>query len=357
MKKEKNISRRNFLANTTKIGASLLGGYWALNFMPRNLWAAPEKRKLKFAHLTYCLGLHVPGVVGRLEMPGEYYGYGPPIVHKFQKGTENLAMTLAGTTEFSQNDPLLPIRAKESGQDIKVIASGYQWTTLVITVNTDKIKSWSDFEKPGIRIGLGPRGGMQEAYFITAFKKHGVDINKPMMLEIGGSGSRMRAFLAGKIDASLQHLDQVWKMKARGPFDFLAYPYEIFDYWTQEILAVSGKWLSKKENERAAVDVIKCVLRSIKKTNDDPAWYIKKYRQYATTKLEGVTDDDIMKLYKSLKNDLKLWPLDLGYNHENFDKVREYYQLANLEKGIIKTKDLFLMDYFLQAQEELKKEV
>lgn len=357
MTNTKGISRRRFLIDATKAGATVLGGCGAIALSPHQIWAATEKRSLKFARLTYCLGLHVPGTVGRFEMPVKYYGYGPPVVHKFQKGIEAITMTLAGTTEFAQCDPVLPIRAAETGKDIKVIASGYEWTTLVVTVNSDKIKTWKDFEKPGIRVGIASKGAMQSAYWNTALKKNGVDMKKVMFIEIGGSGSRMRAFLAGKIDASLQHLDQVWKMEKMGPYKFLAYPNEIFDYWNQEILAVSGKWLKKKENERAAVDVIKGVMRAIKKTREDPDWYVEKYRKWATTKLKGVTDDDIKKLYNALKNDLGLWPEDLGYSHEKFDKVRILYQDAGYDKGTVKTEDLFLMEYYDQAREELKKEL
>lgn len=302
--------------------------------MPGVVGAQAQKaRSLQFTIQGFTLAIHIPELIAlREELPK--LGYEAPKVDRIETMQVLTQSVVAGTTEIGDADIVSGIRAYEAGADLKVIGLVYNSTSQVLVVNADKIKSFEDFKRPENAIALNSRGDFIYVLLSGAFANNNVDINDTTIVEIGGSGSRMRALLGGRVAAVPVHFDQAEDILKQGNYKLLVEPWKVFNPWVSEAWLVQSKWLESKENQRAAVDLNKAMITSFRRSNADYEYFAAGFRKYCTIKDAATTPDDVIKpIWQKLSTEIKAWPNDGGFKREYFKQLFPIYRKAGALKA------------------------
>ena len=203
----------------------------------------------------------------------------------------------------------------------------------------------------------GGKGDITHVMLLGPLIKHGVDISKLTIVEIGGSGGRLRALLSGRVQAVPIHFDQAAEVLKQGPYKVFFQPWEFYRLWVNEVWACSGAWLKKPGNARAAVDVLKATTLAFRRANRDFNWYLQMYRKYATIpKANETTEETLKPLWTKLVNDVRAWP---DYNILTASDMKDLlpiYKAAGDIQGTLKIRDIMDTSYAEQAMKELRKQ-
>jgi NitT/TauT family transport system substrate-binding protein len=335
------------------MGTGLVGGGW-LAGAGRRAAEAQGGRVLGINLLGYTLGIHVPGISAVLDLLPAMPGYAAPKMARLDQ-IRTLTQTLvAGAAEIGQTDPITVFRAVESGADLKVIGNIYLNTSLVFVANADKIREFKDLEKPGVTVAINGKGDVTHVMLVGPLLKRGADLKKVNLIEIGGSGARMRALLAKRVDAVPMHFDQAAQVAKQGNFKVLLEPWKEYRAWINEVWAVPGPWLRKPENQRVAVDVMKATLTAFRRANTDLPWYVEKYRKYATIpKAAEATEEELRPLWRGFVEDVKAWPPSNDFHVETFRELLPVYRAAEAVAGTVKLEQVLDTSFTEQALKEL----
>src|SRR5262249_13807832 len=131
-------------------------------------------------------------------------------------------------------------------------------------------------------------------------------------------------------------------------------PWKVYSPWLSEAWLVTSSWLEKPENQRFAVDVLKCMLTAFRSANADFNYFANAYRKYAT--IDGAakaTDEQLKPIWPHLVNDIKAWPNDGGFHLAYFKQLVPFYQTAGVLRSGAKIDDLIEPRYLDQALKEL----
>lgn len=316
------ITRRKTLQLlSTAAGAGLAGS------LGLPAWGA-DPRALHAQVLGYTLSIHIPGIAGLRDGLPEL-GYAPPITKRIESMQVLTQILVAGATEVGESDVVSALRASNAGADLRLIGLVYNNTSQVVVVNSDKIKTFEDFKNPENVIAMNSKGDFLYVMLSGLLARHGIDINKATLVEVGGSGSRMRALLAGRVAAVPVHFDQAAKIVKQGNFKVMIKPWDVFNPWLSEAWLVNGAWLDDKKNQRMATDLVKAVIKSFRLANRDLGYFADKYRKYATVKhAKTTTDEQLRPIWSQLVNDIKAWPDDGGFKRSYFQKLVPTYKAA-----------------------------
>lgn len=309
-------------------------------------------RPLKVNLLGFALGIHVPSTAALLDiMPT--MGYAPAAQRMDQIRT--LTQTLiAGAAELGETDSITVMSAVESGADLKIVSLYYMHTSLVFVANADKVRDFKDLENPANVVAVNGKGDITHVMLLGPMIKRGVDVSKVNIVEIGGSGARMQALLSGRVQAVPVHFDQAAEVAKKGNFKVLLEPWKEYKAWINEIWAVSGSWLKKKENERAVIDVIKAQMMANRKANADLSWYVDGYRRHVTLpNAKEATEDGLRPIWEKLSKEIGAWPRTIEMKHEYWDDLLPVYKQANAIQGKIKVDQVVETSLAQQAASEL----
>ena len=244
--------------------------------------------------------------------------------------------------------------AVESGADLKIVSLWYMHTSLVFVANADKVREFKDLEKPGNVVAVNGKGDITHVMLMGPLLKRGVDVSKVNLVEIGGSGARMQALLSGRVQAVPVHFDQAAEVEKRGNYKVLLEPWKEYKAWINEIWAVSGAWLKKKENERAMIDLIKAQMTAFRKANADPAWYVDGYRRHVTLpNAKEATQDSVRPVWEKLSKEIGAWPNTIEMKREYWDDLLPVYKQSNAIQGKIKVDQVVETSLARQAASEL----
>jgi len=323
------INRRHFLKTTGIAGAAILasGGL-------SQLLAAT--RRLTINVPGNSLGVHIPYMAAINDILPTLGDYGPADwqrVPKLQTITQSI---LTGTTEVGAGDAISTLRAVEAGAKLKIIGNAFMNTSLVFVVNGDRIKEDSDLEKSDVTLAVNSKGDFTHVMLVGPLTKRGVKMDKVNVITMGGSGARMRALLAGKIDGVPIHFDQASAVAKEGNFKVMIEPAKEFDAFLGEVWIVGEEWLAKPENEKAAVDLLKATIMGFRKANSDPAWYAEMYRKYGTdNNMKDATDAEIEVVRKALGEDIGCWPNDMRHSMDVYKSLVPVYKSAGAIGGTV----------------------
>jgi NitT/TauT family transport system substrate-binding protein len=315
---------------------------------------AQEKRSLHFELVGYTLGIHVPAVMAVRDTLLQA-GYAASQVDRIESMEVIAKSVIAGSTEIGDTDVVSALRSTQAGAQACLVGLVYNSTDQVLLVNADKIKSYEDFKKPSNSIALNAVGDFIYVMVSGALARHNVDIDDVTIVEIGGSGSRLKALLAGRVAAVPVHFDQAASVMKQGNFKVLVKPWKEYPHWFSEGWFVSRKWLDNKDNQRAVVDLNKAVIASFRKANTDFKYFADGYRKYATTHGHAnVTDEVLHPAWKELVTEIKAWPSDGGFKREYFKELLPTYRRAHaLKKGKVDLDTAIEPKYVEQALKEL----
>jgi NitT/TauT family transport system substrate-binding protein len=331
------------------LGAGIAGG----GTLASHLAFAQAQRVLKFQLLGFTLSIHVPSYAAVHDILPSM-GYGTSSVTRIKQiriATQNM---VAGTAELGETDPPTVLRAAEAGADLKIIGHFYNNTTLVLVANSDKVKSAEDLAKPGIRIAIASKGDVTHVVLVGPMQNRGIDPDKLTFVEMAGSGTRMRALLADRVDASLIHFDQAERVAKQGNFKVVIEPHKEYPVWVNEVWVANGAWLANAQNRRAAVDVLKATLIAFRRANDDLDWFTDKYRKFASFKnSKDATPEQLRPVWEALRGPINAWPKDMGFNVENFRGLLPAYKASGAIAGTVDLDSVVQTQYVEQALDEL----
>ena len=316
---------------------------------------AQEARALDINLLGFALGVHVPTTAAILDLLPEMQGYAPPNTQRMDQ-IRTLTQTLvAGAADVGETDPITTFRAVEAGADLKIIGLWYMHTSLVFVVDGDRVQSFKDLENPDNVIAINSRGDITEVMLVGPLLREGVDIGKLNIIEVGGSGARMRALLAGRVQAVPVHFDQAAAIADEGNYKVLLEPWKEYDAWVNEVWVTNGEWLRQPGNERAAVDLMKATIAGFRKANDDFAWYADAYRRHVTlADANQASDESIRPLWEGLSQQIGAWPQDMDLRRDHFEALLPVYKAAGAVEGTVDVQAVVDTSFMQQALDELR---
>ncbi len=339
------ITRRHSLAMVAGVGAASLFG----RSMPA---AAQAGRALKIMIQGFAPAMHIPENVALREGLAEL-GYAPIIdrIESMQVITQSI---IAGSTELADADVVGVMRASEVGADIRIIGLVYRNTSQVFVVNADKIKSYADFKDPTNAIALNSRGDFIYVLLSGVLAQNKIDLEDTTIVEMGGSGSRMRALLSGRVAAVPVHFDQALTLVKQGNYKVLIEPWKEYKNWFSEVWAVTGAWADNKDNHRAAIDINKAMIKSFRRANADYNYFAEGYRKYGTDTDASKAPDEMLKpIWERLSKEIRAWPDDGGLNRDAFKELLPVYRKAGAIKGEPNLNKVIETRFVEQALQEL----
>jgi NitT/TauT family transport system substrate-binding protein len=291
---------------------------------PGRLFAADP---LKVMNLGFALGIHCPPTKGLVE---ELPKLGVEIeMQRFQRTRDSVQAVIGGAGEVGVSGPIVVLRGTQAGNDLRILGNFYLHASLVVAANTDQIKSWKDFEKSDVTVGINSQGDITQVLIIGGLLRNGVDVGKVNWADVGGSGSRMRALLAKRIQATVIHFDQIPLVQKEGNYTAMLEPAKMYDPWVNEVVYCRGEWLERPENRDRAVKVMKAVISASRKANGSFDYYKDSFLKYATIKGKENMPDDAMRAYwDAIAHQIGVWPADNRFQRSNFEKLMPYYKAA-----------------------------
>jgi NitT/TauT family transport system substrate-binding protein len=350
------ISRREVLKSLAMgAGAGLLGG-GAVDFAAGRAAQAQGGRVLDIAIVGFTLGIHVPSIVAMKEILPTFPGYAAAKTTRFASQRVITQTIVSGQGDIGAGDPIITLRAVEAGADVKMIGLVFNSTSLVFVVNGNKIKELSDLQKPGTVVAVNSKGDFTHVLLVGPLLKRGVDLGKVTVVEIGGSGGRTKALLAGRVDAVPVHFDQAQALAKEGNYPVLLDPAKEYKAWFGEVYFATAEWLKKPENKKAAVDLLKANLMAFRKASKDYAWFAEEYRKHSTVENAAKQGDNVIRpVWDVLVKQVKAWPDAMEtFTAANFKELIPTYKAAESLEGKVDVEKAVDRTYLEQALKELK---
>ena len=347
------LSRRKVIKGlTVAAGAGVLGR----SMLPVGdvAWAQGG-RALDIPIVGFALGSHVPSLVAMKDILPTFPGYAPAKTTRFASQRVITQTIISGSGDIGGGDPIITIRAAEAGADVKIIGLVFNNTSLVFVVNGNKIKQLQDLQKPGTVVAVNSKGDFTHVLLIGPLLKRGVDLGKVTVVEIGGSGARTKALLAGRVDAVPVHFDQALDLAKQGNYPVLLEPSTEYPAWFGEVYFAMADWLKRPENRRAAVDLLKAHLLAFRRASKDFAWYADQYRKYSTNPDAAKESNEALRpVWDTLVQKINSWPGAMEpFTVENFKGLLPVYKAADAIQGTANIEKVIDRSYLDQAVKEL----
>jgi NitT/TauT family transport system substrate-binding protein len=315
--------------------------------------AASAADTVKCINLGFALGIHCPPTYGITD---ECPKLGLQVeMQRFQRMRDVLQTVMGGTGEIGIAEPILLLRGRQADNDLVMFGNFYLHTTLVVAVNTDHIQNWKDLEKPDVTVGINSQGDITQVMIIGGFLKAGGDLAKVKWADVGGSGTRLRALLSKRVQATVVHFDQVPEIQKSGNYKVILVPHREYDPWINEIVFARGDWLKNPANRRKAVAFMKGVIAASRRGTADFGYYKTAFLKHATLKEKDTMPEAEMQAHwKTLAQDIGVWPADNAFRTVHIEKLLPYYRAAKaIEEKPIDLSAAMDLSIVAQALKEL----
>ena len=291
---------------------------------PSSVLAASQ---LRLMNLGFVLGIHCPPTRGVVE---ELPAMGVELeMQRFKKIRDNVQAVLGGAGDVGIAGPIVLLRSIQAGSDVRIFGNFYVHTSLVVVANADVIGSWQDFEKDEVTVGINSQGDITQVMTMGGLMKNGADLANVKWADIGGSGSRMRALIAKRIQATVIHFDQVPRVQQEGNYKVMLVPAEHYDPWVNEVVYTTKGWLERDENRATAVTVMKAIITAGRKANADFGYYRDAFLEYATIKgKDKMPEEKMRSYYQTIAHDMGVWPADNAFRAANIEALMPFYKAA-----------------------------
>jgi len=339
---------------TLGAGVGFVDGRLQDAFEGATAWAQTG-RVLDIPIVGFTLGIHVPSIVAMKEILPSLPGYAPAKTTRFASQRVITQTIVSGQGDVGAGDPIITLRAAEAGADVKIIGLVFNSTSLVFVVNGNKIKQLQDLQKPGIVVAVNSKGDFTHVLLVGPLLKRGVDLSKVTVVEIGGSGARTRALLAGRVDAVPVHFDQAYDLAKQGNYPVLLDPAKEYKAWFGEVYLTTAEWLKRPENKRAAVDLLKANLMAFRRATKDFVWFADQYRKHSTVQDAAKTPDETIRpVWDVLREQVNAWPGAMEtFTVENFKELIPVYKAAEALEATVNVDKVVDRTYLEQALKEL----
>ena len=299
------------------------------------------------------LGVHIPYMAALYEILPTM-GYGVPDVERVSKLQTITQSILTGSVEIGAGDAISALRAVEAGADLRIIGNAFMHTSLVFVVNADKVPSLQDVTNDDVTLAVNSTGDFTHVMVLGPLLKEGIDVNDVNFVTMGGSGTRMRALLAGKVDGVPIHFDQATEVAKQGNFKTLIEPAKVYDAFLGEVWITSAEWLEKPENRKAAKDLLVATITAFRRANEEFNWYAEMYRKYGTDEsMPNATDDEIRVTWQALGQDIGTWPADMRHQMSVYEELLPVYKEAGAIQGTVDLSEVVVTGLVDEALAEL----
>ena len=308
---------------------------------------------VKCINLGFVLGIHCPPTYGIVD---ECPKFGLQVeMQRFQRMRDVMQTISGGTGDIGVAEPILLLRSRQAGNDLVIFGNFYLHTTLVVVVNTDSIQTWKDLEKPDVTVGINSQGDITQVMIIGGFLKNGGDLSKVKWADVGGSGTRLRALLSKRVQATVVHFDQVPEIHKSGNYKVILVPHREYNPWINEIVFARGDWLKNEANRKKAVAFMKGIIIASRRGTADFAYYKTSFLKYATLKEKDTMPEAEMRAHwDTLAHDIGVWPADNAFRVASIEKLLPYYRAAKaIEDKPIDLKAAIDLGIVAQALKEL----
>ena len=289
--------------------------------------AARAADSVKCVTVGFVLGIHSPPTQGMLD---ECPKLGLQVeLQRFQSLRVVLQTVIGGSSEIGVGEPIQLLSARQAGNDLVMFGNYYLHTSLVVVVNADHIQAWKDLEKPDVTVGINSQGDITQVMIIGGFLKNGGELAKVKWADVGGSGTRMRALLSNRVQATVVHFDQVPEIQKTGNYKVMLVPHREYDPWINEIVFARADWLKNPANRKKAVTFMKGIIIASRRATADFAYFRNSFVKYATLKEKDTMPEAEMRaLWKALGQDIGVWPANNAFRVANLEKLLPYYRAA-----------------------------
>jgi len=121
-------------------------------------------------------------------------------IQHFESGSINLKALLSGAEDLADVETSAILAAVASGADLRIIGT-HEWGLHFAFYATRDINSLNDLT--GKRFAISGVGGLPHLVILALLKQQEIDPDKLQMLVVGGQLARLKALIAGKIDATV----------------------------------------------------------------------------------------------------------------------------------------------------------
>ena len=121
-------------------------------------------------------------------------------IQHFESGSINLKALLSRAVDLSDVETSAVLAAVASGADLRIIGT-HEWGLHFAFYARRDVNSLKDLE--GRRFGISGIGGLPHLVIIALLEQENLDPDKLEMLVVGGQLARLKALVAGKIDATV----------------------------------------------------------------------------------------------------------------------------------------------------------
>lgn len=334
------LTRRHFVGSAGALAGSVILG------VPG--WAEAAT-KLTVNVVGFTLGIHIPLHATLGEGLAAETGQEAPDVVRIDKLPVITQSVMSGASQIGDGDIVTTLRAIEAGASLKIIGLSYNSTSLVYVGNGKTVRSLEDLAQPGKVVAVNSSGDFTYLTLVGPLRDKGIALDKLTVIDIGGSGNRVRALMAGKVDAVPMHIDQAMELASQGDYPIILKPWEVYKAWFGEVLFCDERWLAAPENRETAVAFIRAQLKSFRRANDDFGWYADMFRKYTTAPNgKSMGDDQIKAGWEILSRDVKAWPGSMEtLTVENFENLLPVFKETGALNGTIdmsKALDLSILE-------------
>ena len=290
--------------------------------------AAHAADTVKCINLGFVLGIHCPPTFGILD---ECPKLGLQVeMQRFQRMRDALQTVSGGTGDIGISEPIMLLHSRQAGNDIVIFGNHYLHTTLVVVVNADFIQTWKDLEKPDVTVGINSQGDITQVMTIGGFLKNGGDLAKVKWADVGGSGTRVRALLSKRVQATQSCISTRCRKSRKAATTKCC--------WCRIRNTIPGSTRSCSRaptgskiaaNRRKAVMFMKGIIIGSRKANADFAYYRNSFVKYATLKEKDTMPEAEMRAHwNALSREIGVWPADNAFRVSNLEKLLPYYRAA-----------------------------
>jgi NitT/TauT family transport system substrate-binding protein len=313
-----------------------------------------SKRTLKVMSNANVAGIHVPGNVACREILQQIGDYAPVDLTRMEKQSNITQILVGGGPDIVDADTPSIAAAVNAGADLKIVGQFYASVDLVFTADADKVAKLEDLTKPDVVVGINTPGDTVHAVLLGVLMKRGIDVSKVNIVALGGSSARMRALLAHRVHLVPIHADQAGSIAREGNYQILIRPWKEYDFWSNEVWAVNGKWLQDPANQRVVVDVMEAQLRANRSATTDFAWFAAMFRKYSNDRdAAHWPDERVHEEWSLLAQEIKAWPEPMPLDLAAFNTMIPIYQKAGIVSPGASFDRIIEPRYLAEAQKRL----
>ena len=156
--------------------------------------------------------------------------------------TDVMKAIVAGATETVEITPASPLVAIEKGAKLKIVASFMPGLNYVL-FSKKEVKDLKDLY--GRTVAVTAPNSFPELLLRTSMQRQGLDPSKVQLVQAGGDPDRVKALLAGKVDAAvaaIEFLRQVERADRKLLLDFA----EVLPEWTRNVVVTTDQVIKER---------------------------------------------------------------------------------------------------------------